>query len=56
MRKLENKWYQNRDWWHFNEYGLFEINDDAPKEAKESFKKYREQCEAERIENENQDI
>lgn len=55
MRKMNIKWFENPNWWHYNEYGLFEINDDAPKEAKESFERYIEQCEAKRIEMENQD-
>ncbi len=54
MKKLEKKWYENKDWWHFNENGFFEINEDAPEEAKESFRKYREQCKAKRTEMENQ--
>lgn len=43
MLKMENKWRENKDWWHYNEYGLPVVNDDAPEEAKESYKKYVEQ-------------
>ncbi|MGI6608885.1 MAG: hypothetical protein ACOX1F_07965 [Erysipelotrichaceae bacterium] len=46
MRKVEVKWKENPKWWHYNENGLPIINNDAPEEAKESYKKYREQCES----------
>ena len=43
MRKLEFYWASNKEWYYLNEYCEFVIRDDAPEDAKESYKKYLEQ-------------
>ena len=47
MRKLELYWRTNSDWFHFDENLRAVINDDAPEEAKESYRRYMEQRKAE---------
>lgn len=42
MVSLESYWMKNKDWSH-REDGQLVINDDAPEEAKESYKKYLNQ-------------
>ena len=44
MRKLEFKWLKDKRWWHINEYGHPVVNEDAPDEIKDSYRKYIEQC------------
>ena len=43
MRKLEYFWASNKDWYYLTENCDFVVRDDAPDEAKESYKKYLEQ-------------
>ena len=43
MRKLDLYWRSNKNWFHWTENGDAIINDDAPKEAQESYKRYLEQ-------------
>lgn len=40
MRKLEYYWMSNKEWYHLTENMHFVVNDDAPKEAKESYERY----------------
>ena len=42
MRKYENFWQSNPDWYYFKN-GLPVLSENAPEEAKESFKRYLEQ-------------
>ncbi|MBP0975441.1 MAG: hypothetical protein J6S92_14015 [Oscillospiraceae bacterium] len=46
MRKLDNFWLSNESWYHWTESGARVINDDAPLEAQESYKRYLEQAKA----------
>lgn len=46
MRKLEYYWKTNRAWYDYDENLNVYIKDDAPQEAKDSFKKYLEQKKA----------
>lgn len=41
-KNIELYWHSNRDWWHYDGYAMV-INEDAPKEAKESYKRYLKQ-------------
>ena len=43
MKKLDYYWRSNPDWWHWDENMFPVVNDDAPEEAKESYKHYLEQ-------------
>lgn len=43
MRKLDYFWMTKKEWYHQRENGTFVLNDDAPKEAKESYHHYLEQ-------------
>ena len=48
MRVLDSYWTTNKDWWHYdeNDKSLLPkrvINDDAPREAKESYARFLEQ-------------
>lgn len=43
MRKLDYYWMSNEDWYHQEDNGVFVVNDDAPPEAKESYKHFCEQ-------------
>ena len=43
MRKLDLYWKSNRDWWFFDKNLIPRIKDSAPKEAQESYKRYRSQ-------------
>lgn len=43
MRKLDYFWKSNPEWWYRKENGVPWIREDAPKEAQESWKRYREQ-------------
>ncbi len=43
MRKYDYFWMTNEEWYHTDEYGNDIVNDDAPKEAKESYERYRKQ-------------
>ena len=43
MRKLELYWRSNPEWWHRQDNLVPVINDDAPPEAQESYKRYLEQ-------------
>ena len=43
MRKLDFFWKTNKDWYHRKENGVAVINDDAPQEAQESYKRYLKQ-------------
>lgn len=45
MTKLESFWMSNRNWIKFTNTGVV-VRSDAPKEAKESYKKYLEQIKA----------
>ena len=45
MRKFDFHWMDNEDWFHQIENGSFVVNDDAPPEAQESYKRYLEQSE-----------
>lgn len=42
MVRLESYWSSNKDWWHWDN-GIRVMNDDAPEEAKESFRRYKQQ-------------
>lgn len=43
MVKLEGYWLTNEEWWHWTEHGGIIMNDNAPDEAKESYRKYKKQ-------------
>lgn len=43
MIKYDYYWASDDNWYHFNENGIMEINNNAPKEAQESYKHYLEQ-------------
>ena len=43
MRKFDYYWASNKEWYHRDEYDNPILHDDAPKEAKESFERYRKQ-------------
>lgn len=43
MRKLDFHWMDNENWFHQIENGSFVVNDDAPPEAQDSYKRYLEQ-------------
>ena len=43
MTKMDYYWRTNPDWYYFDDEGRRRIKPDAPKEAKESFKRYCEQ-------------
>lgn len=43
MRKFESHWMSNDAWYHLSENGDWVVNDDAPKEAKDSYALYCEQ-------------
>ena len=45
MTKLDGYWAKFREYWHIK-YGVVVIHDDAPKEVKESYKRYVEQATA----------
>lgn len=38
-KPLDRYWQSNRDWWHYEGYERV-LNDDAPQEAKASYKNY----------------
>jgi hypothetical protein len=42
MVKIESYWHSNQEWFHFDAQGLV-LNDDAPEEAKRSYKIYLNQ-------------
>ena len=42
MTILEHYWLSNREWFHFEGFKIV-INNDAPPEAQESYKRYLEQ-------------
>lgn len=44
MRKLDYFWKSNKEWWHRDENATPVLNDDAPKEAKESYENFKRQC------------
>ena len=50
MRKYDYYWASKREWYEFNKFGDRVIRSDAPPEAQESWKKYREQKERAQIE------
>lgn len=43
MMKKDLFWMTNPDWWEYNEYGDEILRDDAPEEAKKSYKIYLKQ-------------
>lgn len=43
MTKLDGYWAKFREYWHIKN-GVVVIHDDAPKEVKESYKRYVEQA------------
>ncbi len=45
MTNLDLHWLSNRDWWHYIDEGSGKraLNDDAPEEAKESYRIYLKQ-------------
>ena len=43
MRKYDMYWESNEEWYYVKD-GKFIVRDDAPEEAKESYKHYLEQC------------
>ncbi len=43
MRILDYFWMSNEEWFHMNENCVFVLNDDAPKEARESYENYLRQ-------------
>lgn len=43
MKRFDAYWLSNENWYHFTESGARVINDDAPLEAQESYKRYLEQ-------------
>lgn len=43
MTKLDYYWLSNKEWSHRMPNGERVINDDAPKEAKESYERYLQQ-------------
>ncbi|MCI5816930.1 hypothetical protein [Ruminococcus sp.] len=45
MTKLDGYWAKFREYWHIKD-GVVVIHDDAPKEVKESYKRYVEQADA----------
>ena len=42
MRKLDLYWQSNRDWWEYVNH-IPRVKDNAPAEAKESYRRYQEQ-------------
>ena len=46
MRKFDYFWATNEDWYHVNQYGDPVLNEDAPREAIESYRRYLEQRKA----------
>ena len=42
MKRLDLRWMDNRDWYTYKN-GKVVLKDTAPKEAKESYKRYLEQ-------------
>lgn len=42
MRRLDNYWISNPEWWHWEGYNRV-LNDDAPEEARKSYEHYLEQ-------------
>ena len=45
MRKFDYYWMSNLEWYHRKDNLVPVINDDAPPEAQESYKRYLEQSE-----------
>lgn len=45
MTRLDFSWSNDKRYWHF-ENGVVVIHDDAPKEVKESYKRFLKQAEA----------
>ena len=43
MVKLEHYWCTNKDWWYWTEDGGRIMNEDAPEDAKESYRIYKQQ-------------
>ena len=43
MKKLDFFWKTNKNWYHLTDDLDFVLNDDAPPEARESYKHYLEQ-------------
>ena len=48
MRRYDLLWATNSKWWHFDENYNRIPNDDAPPEAKESYKRYIDQLKNEK--------
>jgi len=46
MRKLNLYWRTNEEWYHFDKNMNPVVNDDAPEEAKESYRQYLEEKKA----------
>ena len=42
MRQLDLYWMSDPDWWEIKNH-IPTVRDDAPEEAKESYKRYKEQ-------------
>lgn len=43
MKRYDFYWKSNHDWYHFNDDLFPVMNDDAPDEAKESYRNYLRQ-------------
>lgn len=44
MKRLDFYWKSDKSWYHWDDkFSYYVINDDAPEEAKESYKHYLEQ-------------
>lgn len=43
MKKLDLYWVTNKDWWHYDDAYNKILNDDAPEEAKKSYKNFLEE-------------
>lgn len=43
MRHLDYYWQSNKDWWYRDDDLIAKVKDDAPPEAKESYKHFFEQ-------------
>ncbi len=53
MTKYEWYWLSNRDWYFRRDDGVAVIRDDAPEEAKKSYRIFLDQLEAKRIREES---
>lgn len=43
IKNLDLFWTSNREWYHYRDGYIAQVNDDAPEEAKKSYEHYKEQ-------------